>query len=292
LKTPRKFRFINLIKKPSHIAAALIVVFLLLLCYARFIEPFTLKVNRVSVESPLVAGAAENLRIAVFGDTHFSDYYSPGDFEKAAAAINAAAPDLVVFSGDLIDHYDAYQGEPGAISAELAKIKAPLGKFAVFGNHDYGGGAEYKYPAIMEAGGFQVLKNEYYGLDELGIGLIGIDDVIIGYGDPSIAGWGREDYFNIVLAHEPDLADEVLKYNVNLMIAGHTHGRQINLGIFDGYILPPYGKKYISGAFQFDNGRNTLLYVNSGLGMTKLPLRFFSPPELTIITLNRVSGED
>jgi predicted MPP superfamily phosphohydrolase len=244
-----------------------------------------LKVRDVAITSPRVTDEAEGLKIAVFGDTHFSDYYTPGDFDKVLESIDEMKPDMVVFAGDLIDHYDIYSGDVSVISEKLSKIEAPYGKFAIFGNHDYGGGAENKYQSIMEAGGFTVLKNQYYAIDKLGISVIGIDDVLIGYGDPDIASWGRPDYFNIVLAHEPDLVDQVLTYNVDLMISGHTHGRQINLKFFDDYILPLYGKKYVSGQYGFNNDRGSQLYVNSGIGMTKLPYRFISPPELTCITL-------
>jgi predicted MPP superfamily phosphohydrolase len=175
-----------------------------------------LKVRDVTITSPRVTANAENLKIAVFGDTHFSDYYTPDDFDKVLEAIDEMKPDMVVFAGDLIDHYNLYSGDVGVISEKLSEIEAPYGKFAIFGNHDYGGGAENKYQSIMESGGFTVLKNQYYGIDELGIAIIGIDDVLIGYGDPAIASWGRPDYFNIVLAHEPDLMDQVLNYNVDL----------------------------------------------------------------------------
>ncbi|HWQ79777.1 MAG TPA: metallophosphoesterase [Anaerovoracaceae bacterium] len=285
LKNPKKSNPNKLIKNTVRIIFLILIAFLAVIGYARYIEPFTLEVNDVTVESPLIAGDAENLKIAVFGDTHFGDYYSTDDFDKVIAAIGKAEPDIVVFIGDLIDHYNDYYEPDSDISGKLSEIEAPLGKFAVFGNHDYGGGAEYKYQAIMEAGGFKVLKNEYFGMNEFGIGVIGIDDVIIGYGDPAIASWGRPDYFNIVIAHEPDLADEVLDYNVDLMISGHTHGRQVNLNFFDDYVLPPYGRNYISGLYEFENERATRLYVNSGIGMTKLPFRFLSPPELTCITL-------
>ena len=261
------------------------IVGVLLICYARYIEPQMLQIKDVTISSSRVAGSAENLKIAVFGDTHFSDYYTTDDFDKVIGAIKKIKPDIVVFSGDLIDHLDIYTEDVSVISDKLSEIEAPRGKFAIFGNHDYGGGAENKYGSIMEAGGFTVLKNEYYAIDELGIALIGIDDVVIGYGEPSVASWGRPDYFNIVLAHEPDVIDEVLDYNVDLMISGHTHGRQINIKFFDQYILPSYGKKYISGLYRFSNERESQLYVNSGIGMTKLPYRFLSPPELTCITL-------
>lgn len=277
----------RLIKNIIRLLLLILAAGVILAVYAGFIEPHMLRTENVTIKSSYLPESAAGLKIAVFGDTHFSDYYTTEDFKKVLNAIEELEPDIVVFSGDLIDHYDAYTGDEGEISELLSRIQAPRGKFAIFGNHDYGGGAEYKYQSIMEAGGFNVLKNEYFGINELNIGIIGVDDVIIGYGDPAVASWGRPDYFNIVLAHEPDLADEVLDYNVDLMIAGHTHGRQINLKFFDEYILPPYGRKYISGLFGFDNERDTQLYVNSGIGMTKLPFRFLSPPELTCITLEK-----
>ena len=260
-------------------------------CYARYVEPHFLKVNDVTITSPQLSEQAEGFKIAVFGDTHFSDYYTTEDFVKVIEAIDENKPDIVVFSGDLIDHYDAYSEDVEKISEKLALIQAPYGKYAISGNHDYGGGAENKYKTIMEDGGFQVLKNEYLAVDGQKIALIGIDDVLIGYGDPVIASWGRPDYFNIILCHEPDVIDEVLDYNTDLMVAGHTHGRQINLKFFDQYILPPYGKKYIHGLFQFENERRSQLYVNAGIGMTKLPFRFLSPPELTIITLKALPSQ-
>lgn len=275
----------RLLKNILRIFLLISIIGLAVVCYARYIEPHMLQEKYITIKSAQVTDKAENLKIVVFGDTHFSDYYTTKEFNKVLDAIEKMEPDIVVFSGDLIDHFDIYSEDVSIISEKLSKIQAPYGKYAIFGNHDYGGGAETEYESIMEAGGFTVLKNEYHGIDELGIAIIGIDDVLIGYGDPSIASWGRPDYFNIVLSHAPDVIDEVQDYNVDLMISGHTHGRQINLKFFDEYILPPYGKKYINGLYQFSNERKSQLYVNSGIGMTKLPFRFLSPPELTCITL-------
>ncbi len=279
------FELFRLIKNIFRFLVLIFLLGLAVICYARYIEPHMLKEKQVTVSSPFVTEEAENLKIVVFGDTHFSDYYTTDDFTKVIESVEKMEPDLIVFCGDLIDHYDIYAGDVDDISDKLSELQATCGKFAIFGNHDYGGGAENEYQNIMEAGGFTVLKNEYYGLDELGIGIIGIDDMLIGYGEPAVASWGRPDYFNLILAHEPDLIDEVQDYNVDLMISGHTHGRQINLKFFDEYILPPYGKHYIQGLYEFSNERKSKLYVNSGIGMTKLPFRFLSPPELTRITL-------
>lgn len=277
----------KLIKALFRFVFLLIIIAGIAFAYAKYIEPHMLQTKEVTVQSAYALNGAKGLKIAVFADTHFGEYYSTDDFSQVQEAIEKINPDIVIFAGDLIDHYDTYQEDVGLISEELSKIEAPYGKFAVFGNHDYGGGAEHEYKDIMEAGGFTVLKNEYFPLDELEIAIIGIDDVVIGYGNPEIASWGRPDYFNIVLSHAPDVIDDVLDYNVDLMISAHTHGRQINLKFFDERILPPYGKKYVKGLYQFDNARNTQLYVNSGIGMTKMPYRFLSPPEVSYLTISK-----
>lgn len=278
---------LRFIRSLFRIIFLILIIGTAVICYAKYIEPRMLQEKHITITSDKLDTRAENLQIAVFGDTHFGEYYTIDDFDIVLKAIEKMKPDIVVFTGDLIDHYDQYSGDTDKISEKLSQIDAPYGKYAIFGNHDYGGGAENKYQAIMEAGGFTVLKNEYHSINELGIAVIGIDDVVIGYGDPSIASWGRPDYFNIVLSHAPDVIDQVLDYNVDLMISGHTHGRQINIKYFDKDILPPYGKKYIHGLYQFSNERKSQLYVNAGIGMTKLPFRFLSPPELTRITLKK-----
>ncbi|WP_027398818.1 metallophosphoesterase [Anaerovorax odorimutans] len=278
---------LKLLKKFFRTIFLLIIIVILILGYSKYIEPFMLKTESIKIESPYVTDNSNGLNIVVFADTHFSEFYTTDDFKKVLNSIKEINPDIVVFAGDLIDNYNNYTEDISDISHALASINAPLGKFAIFGNHDYGGGAENEYEEIMSKGGFIVLKNEYYALDRLGISIIGIDDVLIGNGDTGIASWSRPDYFNIVLCHEPDLADEILEYNVDLMISAHTHGRQINLFGLNDDTLPLYGKNYIKGIYQFNNFRDTKLYVNSGIGMTKLPYRFMSRPELTCITITK-----
>lgn len=277
------FRFIKAILR---LIILILVAGALLFTYARYIEPRMLKVETTEVESPLVTEAADGFRIAAFSDTHFSEYYTPEDFRRVLAELKKADPDLVLFLGDLIDNFATYEGDTDEISRLLAEIAAPRGKFAIFGNHDYGGGAERKYQSIMEAGGFRVLVNEYTGLDDLNIGIVGIDDVLIGYGVPETVSQARPDFFNLVLCHEPDVADSILELNGNLMFSSHTHGRQVNLPLFDNYILPPYGVKYVRGLYPLENQRRMQLYVTRGLGTTKLPLRFLSVPEVTVFTLH------
>ncbi|WP_165445430.1 metallophosphoesterase [Bacilliculturomica massiliensis] len=276
---------IRFLKAVLRLIVLLCLAGLLLFAYARYVEPHLLITEEVSIYSTHVTPEQKELNIVVFADTHFSDNYTIKDFERAVGKINDMEPDLVFFLGDLIDHYDRYEGSTEAISEKLSEIRASYGKFAVFGNHDYGGGAERHYKDIMTAGGFQVLVNQRSDLKDLGVTIVGIDDVIIGYGDPTAASQCRPESFNIVLAHEPDLVTEMTDYDIDLMLSGHTHGGQVRIPYLSDAYLPPYGQQYERGIYRFENERQTTLYVNSGLGTTYLPLRFRCPPELTEFSL-------
>ena len=275
----------SFIKAILRLVVLLCLAGLLLFSYARYIEPRLLRTVDVPVYSAQVAPGQNGLTIAAFADTHFSQYYTQKDFSKVVRKINAMKPDLVFFLGDLIDHFDEYEGDVAEISRMLGEIQAVSGKYAVFGNHDYGGGSERNYEKIMNDGGFQVLINDSADLDDLGVTIVGIDDVVIGYGDPSAASRCRVDSFNIVLAHEPDIVTDMTDYDIDLMLSGHTHGGQVLIPGYSNAYLPSFGKVYRRGIYRFDNKRKTTLYVNSGLGTTFLPLRFMAPPELTRLTL-------
>lgn len=267
---------------------AVVTIVVLSAAYARYVEPHILLQRETEYTSAkLVSAPGEELTAAVFADTHFSDYYTPKDFQKVVEKVNAQKPDLIFFLGDLIDDYSSYTGDIEEIERQLASLKAGIGKYAVYGNHDYGGKMQFDYPDVMEAGGFQLLINESQTLEAQNITITGIDDMVIGYGEPAAAGTIDAAHYNIVLCHEPDVIDEMTGYPVDLMLSGHTHGRQINLMFFDDYILPPYGKKYVRGGYEIlrTDGRQASLYVTAGIGTTKIPMRFASPPEINIVKL-------
>lgn len=223
------------------------------------------------------------MKIFLFGDTHFGFSYTLEDFEKVIKACDEEQPDLIVFVGDLIDDIKKYPGDITEISDALNRLHAPLGKYAVFGNHDYGSNGSKAYREIMTDGGFRLLVNEYAFLEAYNIVLFGIDDCLIGYGDPDILAAASPDTCNIVLCHEPDIVDRITQYNVSVMLAGHTHGGQVYLPRTSFY-LPAYGEKYIRGLYPIEPG-GFPLYVTRGLGTTKLPLRLFAIPEAAFISL-------
>lgn len=219
------------------------------------------------------------LRCVFFSDTHIGLGLLGNELQQVADAINALQPDIVLFGGDLFESYQQYPGHDAEVIAALASIKAPYGKYAVYGNHDQGGGAANVYPEILAAGGFTLLVNESRQVGDLPLNLIGLDDFLLGNGDlTQVAALIRADCYNILLCHEPDVLAELTEENIDLALSGHTHGGQVCIPIRGPLVLPPLGEKYVSGRYTLPNG--TFLYVTQGVGTTKVPLRLLAPPEL------------
>jgi len=271
----------------------LIVVIALLAVYARYIEPYRLVTTHLTVENTYASQDVGNITVAIFSDTHFrnSDTATFEKFQSVIDTINAEEPDIILFLGDLIDDYNRFLGDAHLISDALSKLSARLGKFAVYGNHDHGGGAHRIYRTIMENGGFTVLVNEYVVLCDINLRLIGLDDFVLGAGTTeNVKYFAETGYFNLVLCHVPDVIDRILEYNVHLMVAGHSHGGQVNIGQthntrYRHVFFPPYSRNYVKGKYVFDNAAGTILYVNIGIGTSILPLRFMAPPTVTFVTL-------
>jgi len=273
------------VKKILSVLSILMTILIMIYIYARFIEPELLTVRYETINTDYIS--KEEIKILQFSDTHISEYFDIDDLNNAIAKINEENPDIVVFTGDLIDQFNNYENKDNIheIWEALGSINAPI-KYAVYGNHDYGGGAEKVYKEIMEKSGFKLLINEKEELLQYNINFIGMDDSIFGEYEPEvISGHMDKDMYNIVLSHEPDVADKLLEYSIDLFLAGHSHGGQVNLP-FANY-LPSLGEKYVRGFYDFENFRQTKIYVNIGLGTSSIPMRFMAAPELTVITLKK-----
>lgn len=270
-------------KKILSVLSILMTMLIMIYIYARFIEPELLTVRYETISTDYII--EDEIKILQFSDTHISEYFDIDDLNNAIAKINEEKPDIVVFTGDLIDQFNNYENKENIheIWESLCSINAPI-KYAIYGNHDYGGGAERVYKEIMEKGGFKLLINEKEELPQYNINFIGMDDSIFGEYEPElISDYMDEGMYNIILSHEPDVADKFLEYSIDLFLAGHSHGGQINLP-FVNY-LPSLGDKYVRGFYDFENVRQTKVYVNIGLGTSTIPMRFMAAPELSVITL-------
>jgi hypothetical protein len=221
-----------------------------------------------------------------FSDTHLGFQYTLDQLKKLAGSINDLQPDMIVFTGDLVDEPHLYHWDNKLIDI-LRSLQAKHGKYWIYGNHDHGGyGTEIVFD-VMEQADFTLLKNSNVLIekDNDRFVLAGIDDVLLGKPDIEEALQNvNPDLFTVLLAHEPDYADVTVNYPVDIQLSGHSHGGQIRFPFLGHLYTPAYAEKYVEGKYTLQNGKLEL-YVNKGIGTTRLPYRFLCQPEIHLFTL-------
>jgi uncharacterized protein len=262
--------------------------------YSKHLEPSMLNIKREKIYSPKVPNSFENKKILQFGDTHLGFHYDLDQLEKLVKTMNDLNPDIVVFTGDLVDNPETYTyGDFEKCAAILSKIQAPLGKFWIYGNHDHGGYGTETLKVIMNLGGFQLLQNESMIISQGNdrINLIGMDDVLLGRPDLHMAIQNVNfNYLTIMLCHEPDYADYIVEFPIDIQFSGHSHGGQIRIPFVGSLITPTLADKYVDGKYTLGN-QPLQLFVSRGIGTTRLPYRFLCKPEINLYTLHHGQAE-
>lgn len=254
--------------------------------YAYLWEPRQLEVTRLSVRLPSLPKAFDGIKVAHFSDLHLGFRTGANDVARVVQAINAEKPDMICFTGDMVD---GNADDMRAAIKPFSELKAPLGLFSILGNHDYGD--VEKLTSMEEEAGFRVLRNSSVRLRRDGavIAVVGLDDGIWGAPDPAAAIQDMpEGMFKLLLMHEPDYADIASEYSFHVQLSGHSHGGQIRLPLVGEVITPPGAKRYVQGLYNVGS-QGMQLYVNRGIGTTQLPVRFLCKPELTMLTLRSMA---
>ncbi|MBT2695323.1 metallophosphoesterase [Bacillus sp. ISL-55] len=256
--------------------------------YAREVEPRMLDITRHTIKNAALPSGFDGVRVIQFSDTHIGFQYTMEQLNQLITKINNQKPDLIVFTGDLLDDPRHFTEKNKLISI-LSSLDAPLGKFAVYGNHDHGGYGSDLYKQIMDQSGFTLLLNTSANiklLDGSSIWIAGIDDAMLGKPDlnASMAKIPANSY-TILLSHAPDKAEEAAQHPIQMQMSGHSHGGQIQIPFYGPLVTPPFAEKYVEGFYTIGPNDGLTLYVNRGLGTTRLPFRFLSQPELAIFTL-------
>lgn len=273
-------------KKSIRFIVLLMFIGISIVGYAYFIEPNLLKVRTVDVTTKKVL---KPCTILFFTDTHFGKYYDVQKVEKIIEKINQADADIVIFGGDLLDNYAQDPIDLEYLNEQFKKIDVTIGKYAVRGNHDYGGGAVRVYEDFMISSGFNMLDNESVVLEEYGIQLIGYDDYLMGWTDPSRYKI-QSDLFNVIIAHEPIVSQLIESESENLMLSGHTHGGQVHIPFLTEELLPEGSGQFMKGFYTKEEIGTTVslnMYTSSGIGMTRYPFRFLNIPELIKVNITK-----
>ena len=248
--------------------------------------------------------AFEGMKIVQISDLHLGSWTSEKPLEQAVEMINEMKPDLVLFTGDLVNFTTK---EAFRFEETLSKLKSRLGVYAILGNHDYGDyvnwpSAEAKRENMTQLFdlykrlNWKLLNNENVVLESesgnmaiLGVENWGFIDRFPKYGDIDKALSGTENAdFRLLMTHDPSHWEKIVvpgQYPVDLALSGHTHGFQVGIEI-PGLKWSPakYLFKYWAGLYQ-DSGSNKFLYVNRGLGSIGYPGRIGILPEITVFEL-------
>jgi hypothetical protein len=248
--------------------------------YVTQVEPEWLTVERQTITLPRMTAGLDGYKIVQLSDFHLYPFATLDLMEKTVAKTQELAPDLVVLTGDYVLETAASIFD---LAPELAKLNPRHGIFAVLGNHDHWTDADVVKQGLTE-NGIELLHNQGVLLNESQLFLAGVDDLWSGEPDveAALADW-REDVPTILLAHEPDFADEFLHNGrIQLQLSGHTHGGQVRLPGVGPLVLPRYGQKYHNGLYQVGQGH---VYTNRGIGLVGPAVRLNCPPEITEFVL-------
>ena len=263
--------------------------------YSVLVEPSWLRVVRLRLPLAGLPESLSGLKVAHLTDLHLGRYVSAGHLRQMVQMTNRERPDLVLLTGDYV------HGSPGFIRPVfqiLARLESRLGSAGVLGNHDHWEDAGESLRQMRTAG-IHVLDNRRLWIGEGGLTTVaapssglcvaGVGDLWEDKQDLDVLGDAPAEMPRLLLSHNPDFAEghsaRAKKHQVDLILAGHTHGGQVRLPGTRSIITPSrYGSKYARGMVQ---GPAFPVFVSTGVGMTILPVRMLVRPEIVIFTLVR-----
>ena len=260
------------------------------------------RVRKIKMKIAGLPNSFKGYKIIQISDVHSGSFFNPEKLHKAIDLINEQKPDLVLFTGDMVNNY-ASEFQP--FIPLFSSIQAKDGKFSVLGNHDYGDYGEWtskeekaqNIPNLIQfqkQAGFEMLRNEHRIIEKNGekLYILGVENwgekPFPQYGDLNKAAAGIPiDAAKILMSHDPTHFDAVVKKhpaNVQLTLSGHTHGMQFGLDL-KNVRWSPVQYRYKKWADLYESeGKN--LYVNRGFGVIGFPGRVGIEPEITLFELS------
>ncbi|MDT8285669.1 MAG: metallophosphoesterase [Elusimicrobiales bacterium] len=238
----------------------------------------TPEIKRFDLAVPGLPDSFDGLKIAHFSDMHIDSGYQLVKFRDAAAKVAAEAPDLVVFTGDLVDPGLRCEAE---LQLAAAGLKPRLGIFAALGNHEYYYGLDRSI-GCYEHMGIKLLRGSV--AETGGLKIAGLDDIRTAGLEAAdverVLAPLRDEPFALVLNHQPLLYEVIARKGRFLVLSGHTHGGQL----FPFHFFTRLVYKHFRGLYRVGD---SLFYVTTGAGTWGPPMRLLAPAEVPLITLRK-----
>jgi uncharacterized protein len=246
-----------------------------------YFEALNIRTEHITVETTKLPANIERFRIAQISDVHIGLIVRGDRLERMLQKIREADPDILVSTGDLLDGQINGTSE---LAGLFSNVKTRSGKYAVTGNHEYIAGIKSAMEFTKNAG-FKMLRGESINVDNI-VTLVGVDDSgssasgenIITY-EKSLLSPLPRDRFTVLLKHRPLVQPQSVGL-FDLQLSGHTHKGQL----FPFSIITHFYYAHQAGLLNFDGGT---LYISRGTGTWGPPIRFLSPPEVTVIDIVR-----
>lgn len=251
--------------------------------YPVFIERYVILTNFYRIAVPNLPEAFSGLRIVHLTDLHYGFLVPLALIEHVVMRANRLRPDLIVCTGDYV-HEKNSTTQIDAVWPVLSQLTAPMGVYSVLGNHDHWADTERSAYWLRRTG--QDLRRKTVRIERGGQRLR-----IAGAGDLWEDRQNTDELLEavpdtecrIVLAHNPDTADEPYSKRIDLMICGHTHGGQVDIPFIGTPVLPVRNKRYNHGIKR--SPRGTRIFISRGIGWAVYPVRFNCYPEIAVLEL-------
>ena len=251
-------------KKKNNILIYFILAVALLFLYSKYIEPYNLRINEYKIENEYLPKSFDGIKIVHFSDVHLGSTVDIKYLNKIVNMINKQNPDIVVFTGDMLDKRRTLNNE---------KTESV--------NHDIKQLDTFK--KIMDTN-FTILDNEeklIYYKENTPISLVGLSDsseTKINYDVLE----KENNYYRFILCHEPDEYKKISNYSFNILLSGHSHGGQVRIPLIGKIYTPVGAKTYYDDYYKLDNKE---IFVSNGIGTTRIDIRFNSIPSINLYRL-------
>lgn len=264
----------------SHIFIYILLIIGLIIIYSRYIATTGIQIKEYSVINNKIPESFKGFKVVHFSDLKYGSTTNQKYLKKLVNKINELNPDIIIFTGDLItSNYKLTDNDKKSIIENLNKLDSKIDIYSIRGDNDIN---ETYNSIITQTKIIEInnLNKLIYYKGDTPIMLIGLDDSINGNQSLDMAfNYEENNYYKILITHEPDTYEKIKDKNIDLFLAGHSLNGQVRLPFIGSVYTPTGAKKYYDSKYKIDN---TEIYISNGLGTSKIPYRLNNRPSINL----------
>lgn len=264
----------------SHIFIYILLIIGLIIIYSRYIATTGIQIKEYSVINNKIPESFKGFKVVHFSDLKYGSTTNQKYLKKLVNKINELNPDIIIFTGDLItSNYKLTDNDKKSIIENLNKLDPKIDIYSIRGDNDIN---ETYNSIITQTKIIEInnLNKLIYYKGDTPIMLIGLDDSINGNQSLDMAfNYEENNYYKILITHEPDTYEKIKDKNIDLFLAGHSLNGQVRLPFIGSVYTPTGAKKYYDSKYKIDN---TEIYISNGLGTSKIPYRLNNRPSINL----------